>query len=51
MNSPSVDAELFNQINETETRFEIHEPLVKAFVPEEGRFEAAFCRAVAFVEE
>jgi hypothetical protein len=39
MKYPSVIAELFDQIDEIETRFKVQEPLVKAFLPEEGRFE------------
>jgi Asp-tRNA(Asn)/Glu-tRNA(Gln) amidotransferase A subunit family amidase len=39
MKTPSVIGELFDQIDEIETRFKIHEPSVKAFLPEEGRFE------------
>jgi Asp-tRNA(Asn)/Glu-tRNA(Gln) amidotransferase A subunit family amidase len=39
MKSASVTAELFDQIDETENRFNVQEPLVKAFLPEVGRFD------------
>lgn len=39
MKSPSLTTDLFDQIDEIEYRFKIYEPLVKAFLPEEERFE------------
>jgi Asp-tRNA(Asn)/Glu-tRNA(Gln) amidotransferase A subunit family amidase len=39
MNSPRLRVDLLDAIDRAETRFADQEPLVRAFLPEEGRFE------------
>ncbi len=50
MKSSLVHANIFDQISDAESQFEKREPLVNAFLPEEGRFDRLRCEAESLLE-